>query len=144
MARGVNMASYREAPPACWCGVALTKRQRQRWAYRARKRRLEGRPAPEPPSCTASHALMHRHLVEPELAYKVGRASFLKRRDRLFVYRATETCSLPPGPERDRALYQMGYKAGLHAKNRAERRRALAKALAPEARDYRIAGGEDG
>lgn len=124
-----NRYLYLESPAACHCGKALTIRQRQRWAYHRNYLRKHHRPPPLAPSCCLSHASELMHLRHPDLAVRAGQASFVKRKDKLFSQRYIETCPLPPGLARDRAMWRAGYAAGRslldRRMRRAEKRRAL-------------------
>ena len=80
----------------------------------------------------------YQHSINPQRFRAAGLASFAKRKDGLLRCRVLETCTLPPGPERDRYIYVTAYKAGRTARNRDLRRKQQDRVWAQEARDYAI------
>lgn len=139
MAGGNNKYRFMEAPEHCWCGEPLTIQQRRQWAYR--KNRANGAEQ-APPSCTRRCAMEYQHSLDPGRYRRAGFASFAKRKDKLFRVRVLETCTLPPGPERDRHIYVTAYKAGRAARNREARRRAQDRVFSHEARNYALTSTE--
>ena len=134
MAGGTNKYRYMEAPVNCWCGAPLTLQQRRQWVYRKNRATREQ----APPSCTRTCAMEYQHSLDPGRYRRAGFASFAKRKDKLFRVRVLETCTLPPGPERDRYIYVTAYKAGRAARNREARRRQQDRVFGLQGRDYRV------
>lgn len=116
---------FLDQPHRCvGCGATLTRKQFAKWWY-ARGKKAAAAPGPW---CSKSCFKVDDHLAHPEQARQWGLRAAAARlaSGKCPKLSFIATCALPPGPERDKAMYAAGYHAGREATRRARRRETAA------------------